>query len=163
MHSSYLGIATVHKRLQYTCIVTSSISYRLVDLAWINRTHNKWMNEWKIANSMSSSWNQSPSQLSHGFLKLGSSLVPCSLLSLMCWVGVTGVIIVMGVYCDNFGTLYNVFWHAALSFCHYCMPVSLLCSWLRGIRVPFCVLWSLFSFCQRSCGSGVFRAEEGDK
>jgi hypothetical protein len=30
--------------LQYIYFMTSSISYRLVDLIWINRMHNEWMN-----------------------------------------------------------------------------------------------------------------------
>jgi hypothetical protein len=39
------------------------------------------------------------------------------------------------------------------------------CSWFRGIRVPFCVLWSFFRDAKRprDCGSGDFIDEEIDE
>jgi hypothetical protein len=65
--------------LEYIYIVTSSISYRLVDLVWINRMHNKWMKKIKTIHTDSMptyflkkydrySWTQLRIQASGGLL-----------------------------------------------------------------------------------------------
>ena len=69
----------------------------------------------------------------------------------MCWGGVTGVIIIMGVCLSSLH-------HYAVTAClfHFVLLV-------KGHQVPFLCFLESFSFCQRSCGSGVFRVEEGDE
>jgi len=58
-------------------------------------------------------------------------------------------------------------WDAQLIRGVFHLDISFSC-WLRGIRVPFCVLWKSLQFLTgqaegpEECGSGVFTAEEVD-
>ena len=75
----------------------------------------------QTANSLSSSsWNQSPSQVSHGSLE--NPFLTHALFTSVLDVlgGVTSVIIIVGVSLSIF-ELCTIWWHAALSLCCYCM------------------------------------------
>lgn len=81
----------------------------------------------------------------------------------------TSVLDVLGWsdWCDHYhGCLSELsvpFWYMLHS--HYAVTACLFHFVLlvKGHQVPFLCFLESFSFCQRSCGSGVFRVEEGDE